>query len=107
MVDINRGDHGVVGIEHIDCIQPSAKADLQHPVFNTRFGKGHECCQGAKLEVSKADFAPGAFYFFESLDQGGDRKSTRLNSSHVRISYAVFCLKKKKKQREDNTLPAP
>src|SRR5690554_7310253 len=28
----------------------------------------------------------------------GDRKSTRLNSSHVRISYAVFCLKKKKKR---------
>src|SRR3989442_6028947 len=28
----------------------------------------------------------------------GDRKSTRLNSSHVRISYAVFCLKKKKNQ---------
>src|SRR5207249_10131463 len=27
---------------------------------------------------------------------GGDRKSTRLNSSHVSISYAVFCLKKKK-----------
>src|SRR5207249_9667378 len=28
-----------------------------------------------------------------------DRKSTRLNSSHVSISYAVFCLKKKKKQK--------
>src|SRR5690554_7274435 len=28
-----------------------------------------------------------------------DRKSTRLNSSHVRISYAVFCLKKKKKTK--------
>src|SRR6266498_3589952 len=28
----------------------------------------------------------------------GDRKSTRLNSSHVRISYAVFCLKKKKRK---------
>src|SRR5690606_41952611 len=28
----------------------------------------------------------------------GDRKSTRLNSSHVKISYAVFCLKKKKKK---------
>src|SRR5690606_40663620 len=28
-----------------------------------------------------------------------DRKSTRLNSSHVKISYAVFCLKKKKKSR--------
>src|SRR3989442_5830058 len=28
-------------------------------------------------------------------NEGGDRKSTRLNSSHVRISYAVFCLQKK------------
>src|SRR5690554_7313237 len=32
-----------------------------------------------------------------------DRKSTRLNSSHVRISYAVFCLKKKKKQSQPHT----
>src|SRR5689334_24731742 len=31
-----------------------------------------------------------------------DRKSTRLNSSHSSISYAVFCLKKKKKKTEDN-----
>src|SRR5436305_2290702 len=31
-----------------------------------------------------------------------DRKSTRLNSSHVRISYAVFCLKKKKKNVTQN-----
>src|ERR1035437_10639526 len=29
---------------------------------------------------------------------GGDRKSTRLNSSHANISYAVFCLKKKKNE---------
>src|SRR5690606_41799576 len=32
------------------------------------------------------------------LVPAGDRKSTRLNSSHVKISYAVFCLKKKKKK---------
>src|SRR2546422_2908974 len=31
----------------------------------------------------------------------GDRKSTRLNSSHGYISYAVFCLKKKKKIKDD------
>src|SRR5690349_24253277 len=31
-------------------------------------------------------------------DDSGDRKSTRLNSSHVEISYAVFCLKKKKQK---------
>src|SRR2546427_6130608 len=33
---------------------------------------------------------------------GRDRKSTRLNSSHSQISYAVFCLKKKKKKRKTN-----
>src|SRR3712207_7747471 len=32
----------------------------------------------------------------QRLDEGADRKSTRLNSSHANISYAVFCLKKKK-----------
>src|SRR5256884_7127556 len=44
--------------------------------------------------------------FLETLrDLGfGDRKSTRLNSSHGYISYAVFCLKKKKKH---NAMPQP
>src|SRR5690349_17704158 len=36
----------------------------------------------------------------ELLAELGDRKSTRLNSSHVEISYAVFCLKKKKKNKK-------
>src|SRR5690606_40846036 len=34
--------------------------------------------------------------WFHCLNKHRDRKSTRLNSSHVKISYAVFCLKKKK-----------
>src|SRR5690349_23896290 len=33
-----------------------------------------------------------------------DRKSTRLNSSHVEISYAVFCLKKKKKKKKNEKI---
>src|SRR5215813_10550699 len=37
--------------------------------------------------------------------RSADRKSTRLNSSHVRISYAVFCLKKKKK-KDQTTIKA-
>src|SRR5690606_40704525 len=40
---------------------------------------------------------PAALLAYEL--QKRDRKSTRLNSSHVKISYAVFCLKKKKKKR--------
>src|SRR3712207_7701248 len=39
----------------------------------------------------------------ESLDE--DRKSTRLNSSHANISYAVFCLKKKKKNKTHTCIP--
>src|SRR5690606_39902720 len=40
--------------------------------------------------------APVAQHFAADEVVGLDRKSTRLNSSHVKISYAVFCLKKKK-----------
>src|SRR2546422_8135895 len=38
----------------------------------------------------------------EHAAEEGDRKSTRLNSSHGYISYAVFCLKKKKKKRKQH-----
>src|SRR5204863_5034986 len=42
-----------------------------------------------------------AYTIFEGDQiENGDRKSTRLNSSHVEISYAVFCLKKKKKRQK-------
>ena len=41
-------------------------------------------------KATQKDFSQNSFVY-------GDRKSTRLNSSHVVISYAVFCLKKKKK----------
>src|SRR4051794_41498966 len=37
--------------------------------------------------------------------QGADRKSTRLNSSHPSISYAVFCLKKKKTNHPQTSAP--
>src|SRR5690349_23393768 len=39
-------------------------------------------------------------HFAREVGKRPDRKSTRLNSSHVEISYAVFCLKKKKKTRK-------
>src|SRR2546430_2822400 len=44
------------------------------------------------LPVTQIDIKKG-----KNRGIGGDRKSTRLNSSHSQISYAVFCLKKKKK----------
>src|SRR5205807_6880863 len=53
---------------------------------------------GRQLESSPSDcllFSESCFF----LQEAGDRKSTRLNSSHLVISYAVFCLKKKKNSR--------
>src|SRR3712207_8577409 len=49
---------------------------------------------------------PTAIAYFETRDDDreGDRKSTRLNSSHANISYAVFCLKKKKKESVTHVL---
>src|SRR5258708_18047893 len=42
-----------------------------------------------------------------AIQSGKDRKSTRLNSSHQIISYAVFCLKKKKNTRTATYTPSP
>src|SRR5690625_5509455 len=59
--------------------------------------------QGAGDVVAEEAAAPGVgaagpdvLDIEHVLDGAGDRKSTRLNSSHVAISYAVFCLKKKR-----------
>src|SRR5690606_41923906 len=48
-------------------------------------GSGSSAPPSGSLPISVSD-----------LTRCGDRKSTRLNSSHVKISYAVFCLKKKR-----------
>src|SRR3712207_8965240 len=45
------------------------------------------------IEIGVAPVRPAEFVVFRIFQ---DRKSTRLNSSHANISYAVFCLKKKK-----------
>src|SRR5256885_6905370 len=47
------------------------------------------------MHRDQRDSVAGVFFFFAFVVER-DRKSTRLNSSHLVISYAVFCLKKKK-----------
>src|SRR3989442_11160220 len=57
-------------------------------------GEGDFACNPTAYRCASDDCRAGSTII--------DRKSTRLNSSHVRISYAVFCLKKKKKQADDS-----
>src|SRR6267378_2332999 len=65
-------------------------------------GSGAPYCWGSNSygesgNLSSGSSVPKAVIGFRTLTSVKDRKSTRLNSSHVEISYAVFCLKKKKK----------
>src|SRR2546426_9211959 len=62
--------------------------------------RGHRVLVGCRDDVLLARLARAARLDVVPFDftRLGDRKSTRLNSSHLVISYAVFCLKKKKKK---------
>src|SRR2546430_10712883 len=61
--------------------------------YTTLFRSRHLGLRFQNRRYGKSDEQPRAGH----LPDVGDRKSTRLNSSHSQISYAVFCLKKKKK----------
>src|SRR5690606_40117967 len=56
------------------------------------------CQQGQRMESGRAAAEAARHEARADSLEAADRKSTRLNSSHVKISYAVFCLKKKKRK---------
>src|SRR3712207_8639775 len=67
-------------------------------------GGGESSIPGMTVDVTMAGSSGGSslnlsaktsYSGFQRVTDDGDRKSTRLNSSHANISYAVFCLKKK------------
>src|SRR5256885_15857688 len=63
-------------------------------LFRSQFSLPHSAF--VTLKVFNILSIEVASLFSQELPAGRDRKSTRLNSSHLVISYAVFCLKKKK-----------
>src|SRR5256885_8029006 len=70
------------------CVRRAQRADeVDRPAQSAQRGEGHDRGAGiaARPQRHRRDAWRG----------GGDRKSTRLNSSHLVISYVVFCLKKK------------
>src|SRR5690625_1064691 len=63
----------------------------------------HLSLSNSALHVDETFCAPRLMELLGDGKTNVDRKSTRLNSSHVAISYAVFCLKKKKMKKKERT----
>src|SRR5260221_4877551 len=78
----------------------------KNPIGQVHHGgmRRNQCIQGCAMMV--AGKSPSRqFSIPQKFDRlSGDRKSTRLNSSHTVISYAVFCLKKKKTNQTSKLL---
>src|SRR5690625_5982285 len=91
----SRGEHGIAERSRAVSADPGAEREfvrrsglpLGDPAVGSRPGLG----PGGRLQVAHVPLVD-----HQLGDVIQDRKSTRLNSSHVAISYAVFCLKKKK-----------
>src|SRR5690606_41654284 len=105
-VDVSRGDGLVSG----KAVGAGRRGDRLVDGETVAVGRGGGFLRGRFVDVSRGDGLSGVrslgtrqrgFTLIEILlattllAAGLDRKSTRLNSSHVKISYAVFCLKKK------------
>src|SRR2546429_2861470 len=83
-------------------LQRRASLDLvHHPVLLRRRARGRRLLPGRRAGLVRPARGPsrGSDGVRHRRRRRQDRKSTRLNSSHGYISYAVFCLKKKKKER--------
>src|SRR5687768_18066409 len=83
--------------------------DTKHPSFKARTTgvsnpvRSPGFRASASVSAQQPAFAAGVpldIYAFHRYTENSDRKSTRLNSSHGYISYAVFCLKKKSKKTD-------
>src|SRR3712207_8110680 len=74
-------------------------------LLDVAVARAHQHREAAHLLVQVVEDLGGQRAPRQLADQGVDRKSTRLNSSHANISYAVFCLKKNRKTRDAPTSP--
>src|SRR5699024_8526967 len=83
------------GIDHVKAMLTLLPGMLEATIVNKDVMYA-ACGTGFLNATDCADYLTNKGMAFRDAYQVSDRKSTRLNSSHVSISYAVFCLKKKK-----------
>src|SRR5438270_5802410 len=76
-------------------------SDLEHAGASGRERRPHLPVERARLDALAVAQSVEPELAHDERPVPGDRKSTRLNSSHSQISYAVFCLKKKEKSQKN------
>src|SRR3712207_7301868 len=91
--DVERVTEGEALRRDLDQAIAPAPRDLERPVARTRVDHDHLRLDG--LPAQRDERPLEKLLLVLAADYHRDRKSTRLNSSHANISYAVFCLKKK------------
>src|SRR5699024_11478029 len=79
-----------------DIIKSTVKNAVQTVLQTISYGIFERSEYYLSLKEKAVQAITTTLLFMKDIEKLGDRKSTRLNSSHVSISYAVFCLKKKK-----------
>src|SRR5947208_5451011 len=93
------GERRAAGISHFPCRSDAEQTALASTICNALPHDLHDACLRPAVDDECFGIrSRSSNTAAEQLSQAGDRKSTRLNSSHQIISYAVFCLKKKKNQ---------
>src|SRR5437660_6735200 len=99
-----------ISLEEARTVKPDAQLEEEIEFKKPTVGLGRISAQMAKQVIfQKVREAERESVYAEYHKHVGevvilDRKSTRLNSSHVAISYAVFCLKKKKKKKKTTNI---
>src|SRR5438045_2502906 len=85
--------------DHQAALKPNLRTGVETGLAQRPRQRFKLCARLAGVGIRNGDSALSSV---QATDNHRDRKSTRLNSSHLGISYAVFCLKKKKKEKSQH-----
>src|SRR5690606_41199697 len=99
--------HGYAAIHDLHSFPTRRSSDLTRPCAGMTLTRGSRTLPARISAANSGGYRRSPTATRQPMSEilaGKDRKSTRLNSSHVKISYAVFCLKKKNTTKKEQQL---